>query len=228
MSEQLGGERLHVQVTSILNAAARGELPPIVQAGHPVLRCPAEPWQGQLEDSQLHQLIKLMRKVMHRAFGVGLAAPQLGLPLQLAVAEDHYPVTDAVRTLREREPLPFLAILNPRYTPLSTSPDRAAESGRKDDTAAFYEGCLSVAGWQAVVARPRKVRLDYLDAQGTERSEIFHGWAARIVQHETDHLGGTLYLDKAVLRSLSSNEEYQARWAKPGIDRAAEELGFSV
>ena len=73
---------------------AADTLPPIVQAGHPVLRQHAAPFEGQLEPDELTQLIVLMRKVMHDAPGVGLAAPQLGIPLQLAVLEDQFEIDE--------------------------------------------------------------------------------------------------------------------------------------
>jgi peptide deformylase len=193
---------------------AMDTLPPIVQAGHPVLRQRSAPFDGQLEAAELSQLITLMRKVMHDAPGVGLAAPQLGIPLQLAVLEDQFEIDEETAAARGRSPLDFLAILNPSYTPLG------------DTTAAFFEGCLSVSGLQAVVERPERVRLDFVTPEGQPASRDFSGWQARIVQHETDHLLGTLYLDRAELRSLSTNSEYAARWAEPGIGTARRELGF--
>jgi peptide deformylase len=199
-------------VERLLSAAT---LPPIVQAGHPVLRQEAAAFDGQLSADQLDRLIALMRQVMHEAPGVGLAAPQLGIPLQVAVLEDHYDVDAEAAALRNREPLDFLAILNPRYTAVGT--------GR----AAFYEGCLSLNGLQAVVSRPDTVLLDFQTPGGEARQQEFSGWQARIVQHETDHLNGILYVDRAQLRSLSSNAEYAAHWAESGIARAREGLGFS-
>ncbi len=193
---------------------AAGVLPSIVQAGHPVLRQVAAPFDGQLSRTELGQLIDLMRSVMHKAPGVGLAAPQLGIPLQLAVLEDQFEVDPELAAVRGREPLPFFAMLNPTYRPLGTS------------TVAFYEGCLSVHGLQAAVSRPEAVRLDYLAPDGTAQQRDFSGWQARIVQHETDHVHGILYLDKAELRSLSDNAEYSARWAQPDINLARQELGF--
>jgi peptide deformylase len=193
---------------------AAEDLPPIVQAGHPALRAQAERFDGQLDDGQLAGLIALMRKVMHAAPGVGLAAPQLGLPLQLAVLEDHSELPADAAEQRRREPLDFVAVLNPVYTALG------------EETAGFYEGCLSVRGWQAVVERPLRVRLDYQDPTGAARSREFEGWSARIVQHETDHLAGTLYIDRALTRSLASNAEYARRWAQPGIGQARRGLGF--
>ncbi|MEE2523128.1 peptide deformylase [Pseudarthrobacter sp. J75] len=199
---------------SVLALLGAGTLPPIVQAGHPALRQPAVAFDGQLSGPELERFIDLMRAVMHEAPGVGLAAPQLGIPLQVAVLEDLYPLDPEVAAARNRQPLEFFAVLNPMYRAVGT------------ETAAFYEGCLSLNGLQAVVIRPAKVELDFRTPDGRAMQRTFEGWQARIVQHETDHLAGTLYIDKAELRSLSTNSEYAARWAEPGIGKAREGLGF--
>lgn len=204
-------EQIRETVERILEA---GALPPIVQAGHPVLRQRAAAFDGQLSDDQLGRLITLMRQVMHEAPGVGLAAPQLGIPLQLAVVEDQFDVDPEAAALRHRSPLDFLAVLNPRYTPLG------------DGLASFYEGCLSLNGLQAVVARYENVLLEFQSLDGTRVQREFSGWQARIVQHETDHLNGVLYVDRAQLRSLSTNAEYAAHWAEAGIGKAQLGLGF--
>ena len=203
--------RIHETVQQVLTA---GVLPAIIQAGHPVLRQLAAPFDGQFSGAELGQLIDLMRSVMHKAPGVGLAAPQLGIPLQIAVLEDQFEVDPEVAAARGREPLPFFAMINPSYQPTTGS------------TVAFYEGCLSVNGLQAAVNRPESVRLDFTAPDGTRQQREFTGWQARIVQHETDHLHGILYLDRAELRSISSNAEYSARWAQPDISLARQELGF--
>ncbi|WP_405774324.1 peptide deformylase [Streptomyces sp. NBC_00859] len=202
-----------------VEALLTGEQPlPVVAAGDPVLRRPAEPLDGQLSDDLLARLIEAMRTAMHAAPGVGLAAPQIGLPLRLAVIEDAADVADEVRTARGRVPQPFRVLVNPSYE---------AVGGQQ---AAFYEGCLSVPGYQAVVARYERVRLRALDELGRSVDEEFSGWPARIVQHETDHLNGTLYLDLAELRSLASTRTASAveRWAQPTPRLAAEELGFTL
>ncbi|MDP9988227.1 peptide deformylase [Arthrobacter oryzae] len=208
-----GADEIRETVERILSAPS---LPPIVQAGHPALRQRAAEFDGQLPADQLHRLIGIMRQVMHEAPGVGLAAPQLGIPLRLAVLEDQFNVDPEAAALRNRSPLEFLAILNPRYTP------------RGEGLASFYEGCLSLNGLQAVVARPEAVLLEYLRPDGVPEHREFFGWQARIVQHETDHLNGILYIDRAQLRSLSSNAEYAAHWAEAGIGRAQDGLGFDA
>ncbi len=190
---------------------------PIVQAGHPVLRRPARPYDGQLDDAVLGELLELMRRTMHAAPGVGLAAPQIGVPLAIADLEHPGAPDDEVRDRRERPPLPYRVLVNPRYTAVG------------DERAAFYEGCLSVRGWQAVVARHRRVHLTGQDESGRELDEVVTGWPARIVQHETDHLAGTLYVDRAELRSLVADSGVGgALAAEPSPTTAARVLGFPL
>ncbi|MFI5611072.1 peptide deformylase [Amycolatopsis sp. NPDC051903] len=192
---------------------------PIVQAGDPVLRTPAAPYEGELSAAALAGLIEGMKETMHAAPGVGLAAPQVGLPVRLAVVEDRAherQVPPEALEARGIAALPFRVLVNPRYTALG------------EERAAFFEGCLSVSGWQAVVARPLRVRLQALDETGAAVDEELSGWPARIVQHETDHLGGMLYLDRAELRSLSTHQAVSQRWAQPTVELAAKELGFDL
>ncbi|MDO8105691.1 peptide deformylase [Isoptericola sp. b441] len=188
---------------------------PIVQAGHPVLRRVAEPWTGQLPGPLLGELIEAMRETMHAAPGVGLAAPQVGLSLALAVLEDTW-VAGAIAEARERTALPFRVLVNPRYEPVG------------ERRVAFFEGCLSVAGYQAVTPRWHAVRLTGQDETGAALDEVLTGWPARIVQHETDHLNGRLYLDGAELRSLVAPSEATRYLGDPTPARAATELGFPL
>ncbi|MET9731047.1 peptide deformylase [Streptomyces sp. NPDC006458] len=188
----------------------------IVAAGDPVLRQGIEPYDGQLGPTLLARLVEAMRAAMRAAPGVGLAAPQVGVPLRIAVMEDPATVPEEVRLARGRVPQPFRVLVNPSYEPIG--PARAA----------FYEGCLSVPGWQAVVARPAMVRLTGQDEDGRPLDEVFTGWPARIVQHETDHLDGTLYLDRAELRSLASAQAMADRWSEPTPVAAARGLGFDL
>ncbi|MET7935581.1 peptide deformylase [Streptomyces sp. NPDC005322] len=189
---------------------------PIIPAGVPVLRRPALPYEGQLTAEQLDRLLGAMRETMHSAPGVGLAAPQIGVPLRLAVIEDPAEVAAEVREARGRVPLPYRVLVNPSYEPVG------------EDRAAFFEGCLSVPGWQAVVSRPQRIRLRGQDETGRDIDEEFTGWPARIVQHETDHLDGVLYLDLAETRSLSSAQAVTDYWSQPTPAAAARSLGFPV
>jgi peptide deformylase len=189
----------------------------IVQAGHPVLRTPAQRYDGQLDDETFGELLALMRRTMHAAPGVGLAAPQIGVPLAVAVLEDPGAQDPELGRVRERPALPYRVLVNPRYQPVD------------GDRVAFYEGCLSVRGWQAVVTRHRRVRLTGQDETGRELDEVVSGWPARIVQHETDHLTGTLYVDHAVMRSLVADTGLGAALAsEPRPTTAARVLGFPL
>jgi len=195
--------------------AAGGPLP-VVAAGRPVLRRGTERYDGQLGPALLARFVEALKLTMHAAPGVGLAAPQVGIPLRIAVIEDPAPVPEDVARIRGRVPQPFRVLVNPSYEPVGSA------------RAAFFEGCLSVPGWQAVVARHAGVRLRGEDEHGRTLDEVFTGWPARIVQHETDHLDGVLYLDRAQPRSLSTNEAVAALWAQPAPQAAAEALGFEL
>nr|WP_296771946.1 peptide deformylase [Rhodococcus sp. (in: high G+C Gram-positive bacteria)] len=208
--------RVHEDSVRELLATARDGVVPIVVVGDPVLRVPAEPMTDQLESRTLDRLVEVMRATMHDAPGVGLAAPQIGIPLRIAVVEDMYDVGAEVAVARMRTALPFRVVVNPEYTELGAA------------RRSFYEGCLSVPGYQAVVSRAERVRLQCTDLAGAVVDEEFVGWPARIFAHETDHLDGTVYIDKAVTRSLAANDVYADRWADPSPDRAATALGFDV
>jgi peptide deformylase len=187
---------------------------PILEAGDPVLRQPALDVADDLDRGLLAELVAAMRETMLAAPGVGLAAPQIGLGLRLAVLEDAGDVPEDVADARDRRPLPYTVIINPRYRQVG------------HDFALWYEGCLSIPGWQAATERAVTIELNCLDEDFAPVFERFTGWAARIVQHETDHTNGILYLDKAVTRSLSSTRHYLDRWAGPDLQPARENLGF--
>jgi peptide deformylase len=195
---------------------------PIIQCGDPVLRRAAQPVDpADLRTAELQRLIVQMRATMEDAPGVGLAAPQVGVSLQLAVLQDGPErwgkLADEERAARERIELPFTVLVNPRVTPLDG-----------DGLAGFYEGCLSVPGLAALVARHRAVRVEALDEHGEPVDRVYSGWPARIVQHEADHLGGRLYLDRAETRSLTTADNYARLWAgRPPADAAAA-LGFTL
>lgn len=198
-----------------LDTHARGVLP-IVHAGHPVLRVPAARYDGQLGDL-LPALLESMRLTMLDAPGVGLAAPQIGIGLALAVVQDPGVGETELADVRERTPLAYRVLVNPDY------------DGAGSDRRSFYEGCLSVPGYQAVVSRHRSVRLTCTDETGRAVDEVLTGWPARIVQHETDHLRGELYLDHARTRSLASNENLARYWSDtPDPTRAAQVMSFPL
>jgi peptide deformylase len=155
---------------------------------------------AEIRGPQVQQLIDLMRETMRHAPGVGLAAPQIGLSLQLAVIED-----TAESAATERAPVPFHVIANPR---LQLGPE----------TVEFYEGCLSLEGFQAIVPRARTVRVEALNHKGEPVVIDATGWYARILQHEIDHLNGTLYIDRMRSRTISTARNFSRYWAGVPIE----------
>ena len=169
----------------------------IVQAGNPVLRQQARALsKEEILSTPIQELIEHMRETMREAPGVGLAAPQIGLSLQLAVIEDRADYLDEVPAERlahlQRAPVPFHVIVNPKLSFLDES------------TVEFYEGCLSVDGYMAAVDRALNVHVECLNERGEEITIDAHGWYARILQHEIDHLNGTLYIDRMKTRTLTT------------------------
>jgi peptide deformylase len=182
----------------------------IVQAGDPVLRQPAKPLSAaEIRSREIQQLIEWMRETMHDAPGVGLAAPQVGLSLQVAVIEDKPEYTkDAPAEFlkeRERKPVPFHVLINP----VIINPKIAHE---EDGSVQFFEGCLSLAGFTAVVPRARKVSVECRDQKGEPRVIHASGWYARILQHEIDHLLGAMYIDRMQPRTFMSMENFNRHW----------------
>lgn len=190
----------------------------IVQVGDPVLRQRAASLtKSELRSRKTRQLIEAMRAAMHEAPGVGLAAPQVGLPLQLVVVEDKPEYTrDAPPEFleqRARKPVPFHVIANPKIVDIS------------EERAAFFEGCLSLKGFTAVVPRARTIRIECLDHQAEPRVIEASGWYARILQHEIDHLQGAMYIDRMHSRTFMSVEAFNQRWKDKSITEVHHLLG---
>ncbi len=189
----------------------------IVQAGNPILRQRARPLSvAEIRSREIQKLIDSMRTCMRETPGVGLAAPQLGLALQLAVIEDreeyHKDVSEAVLQERERRPVPFHVIVNPAIEEIG------------DERAEFFEGCLSLSGFSALVARARAVRVTCLDERGQQKVIEASGWYARILQHEIDHLNGTLYIDRMRTRSFTTMENLAEFWKGKPVNEIKSEL----
>jgi peptide deformylase len=171
--------------------------PPIVQTGNLVLRERAlEVPPLQIRTEAFQELVTTMIETMRAAPGVGLAAPQIGLSMRVIVLEDREELLaklneDDLR-LRERIPFKTRVFVNPVLKSIGT------------DTRTFFEGCLSVEGYVALVERNREVEVTGLDEHGAEQSWRVRGWPARILQHEVDHLNGTLYIDRMESRSFST------------------------
>lgn len=150
---------------------------PIVIFGSPVLRKETEPLTPDYPE--LGKLIEDMFQTMYNADGVGLAAPQIGKSLRLFVVDaspwsDEEPELEGFRK----------AFINPEIYE------------RFGDEELFNEGCLSLPGIHEDVLRPTSIRMRYLDENFVEHDEEFGGHAARVIQHEYDHLEGKVFTDR--------------------------------
>lgn len=190
----------------------------IVQVGDPVLRQPARPLDpAELASSRIQQLIADMRDTMRAAPGVGLAAPQIGESLQLVVIEDppvrHDKLTPEELAALEREAVPFHVLVNPTLTV------------RTEEVIHAFEGCLSFAGFTMIVPRARKVRVEALDEHGTRVVKVATGWYARILQHEVDHLRGTVCCDRMESRTLATTTNFAKHWRAHSVAEVRAALG---
>lgn len=155
----------------------------IAKLGHPVLRRVArELSREEILSAPTQALVQDMIETMHEYDGIGLAAPQIHESLQLAVLE--------FKENNERYPnmgsTPLLVLFNPKVQVL------------EPDLQEFWEGCLSVPGLRGLVARPRKIEVQYLNERAEKKSLIAEGFLATVFQHELDHLSGTLFVDKLI------------------------------
>ena len=148
---------------------------PVLRMGDPVLLQVAKP-VDRFDTPELHTLIQDMHDTMESLNGAGLAAPQIGVSLQVVIfgfeKNQRYPDADEV---------PFTVLLNPQLTPLS------------DEQEDGWEGCLSVPGMRGMVPRFAHLRYQGVDQYGTAIDRTVSGFHARVVQHECDHLQGILY-----------------------------------
>lgn len=166
----------------------------VSRLGHPVIRTPAAPVEPkQINTPEFQTLLDDMVETMRDYSGVGLAAPQVHLSIQVAVleVEEHprYP---------EMPPIPLTYLINPRLTVL--------DSASVDD----WEGCLSIPEMRGVVPRFKRLQVTALGRKGEPLDFIATDFHARVIQHENDHLNGEVYLDRmANLRTLTHLAEWQ-------------------
>ncbi|HEX9669605.1 MAG TPA: peptide deformylase [Thermoanaerobaculia bacterium] len=179
---------------------------PIVRLGHPSLRTPAPAVApAQIAAPEIQELIDDMVETMRAAQGVGLAAPQVGVELQLFVYE--------VRR-EDGEPIPLRVVINPMLAPLV------------GELIYDWEGCLSIPGLRGLVPRHGRVRVRGLDRDGATVDYVATDFEARIVEHEFDHLNGVVFLDRMRdLRSLSYSEEWAEFMAGDEEAAAISEIG---
>src|SRR6056300_1246801 len=157
---------------------------PIIAYGDPVLKRKALPISESYEG--LEQLIASMWETMYHAHGVGLAAPQIGKSIRLFVI-DGSPFAD------DEDATPSDQLMLKSFKKVFINAKMISEEG---DDFSFTEGCLSIPDIREDVPRPSVIRLRYLDENFREHVEEFSGLAARIIQHEYDHIDGILFTDK--------------------------------
>ena len=179
--------------------------PDIVQIGKPVLRSRAtDVPKEKLGTKEMDDLVAKMIATMRAAPGVGLAAPQIGVPWRVFVLEDRpelmAKLTDVERRERERVAFGPRVFVNPVITPIG------------EERAIFFEGCLSVRGYVGLVDRAAEVEVTGTDEKGTPQTWRVRGWPARILQHELDHLNGTLYIDRMHSRSFGTAAQVKERF----------------
>ncbi len=187
---------------------------PIVSVPDPVLRAQARALsKEEIVSPEIQQLIANMKETVYDQ-GVGLAAPQIGESIQLVVVQDREEflkdIDPAVLEEREREPIAFHVLINPRIT-------------YREGEVAFFEGCLSVPDHAVLRCRSRIVHVTALNEQAEPVHIVAKGWYARILQHEIDHLQGILCVDNVPASCLISWEEYDY-WRTRPIAEARERL----
>src|ERR1700761_8210729 len=168
---------------------------PIREMGDPVLRQEARNvTPEELASPEIQRLIDDMIETMRAADGAGLAAPQVGVLLRIAVIE----VRPGNPRYPYKPPIPLTVIVNPELTPLDTV------------TFATNEGCLSMPNLRGDLLRFENVGLRYLDREGNPHEETRRGLTAGTFQHEVDHLDGILFVDRmADMSSLSTWAEFE-------------------
>ncbi len=166
----------------------------VSRLGHPVLRAVAQAVAPErISTPEFQRLLDDMVDTMREYNGVGLAAPQIHLPLRVAVLEverhPRYP---------EMPPVPLMFLVNPALAPLER------------DTLEDWEGCLSIPELRGIVPRYRRLRVTALGRRGEALDFVASDFHARVIQHENDHLNGEVYLDRMPnLRSLAFLGEWQ-------------------
>lgn len=173
-------------------AIARAELLPILVAPHPVLKAKCRP-VGPADTERVRGLIARMFATMYKAPGIGLAAPQVGAKLRMVIVD--------LMPGERREPY---VMINPEIVAAS------------DDDASHEEGCLSLPNQYAQVIRPALVKVRFTDETGGRREVQADGLLAACMQHEIDHLDGTLFVDhlsalkrNMILRRLAKEQKAQ-------------------
>src|SRR5262245_40175757 len=167
----------------------------VARLGHPVLREQARPLTlAEIRSPDTQRFIDDMVETMREYDGAGLAANQVHAPVQVAVIEVH-----ANPRYPEAPQIPLTVLINPVVTPLT------------EETEEGWEGCLSVPDMRGLVPRFTAVRLECHDRDGARVDLVAKDFFARVIQHETDHLRGIVYVDR--MRDFSSLS-FIAEWQR--------------
>lgn len=166
----------------------------IVKMGNPLLRrVSQEVSEDFVKSESFSQLLVNMRDSMKHYGGIGIAAPQIGVELRVAIIE-----LGENNRYGEEVHFPFQIFINPEIEYLT------------DSLSGHWEGCLSVPGLRGYVERPDKVKVTYRDENYTKKEIIAEGFLATVLQHELDHLFGVLYVDRIKdITKLVFQKEYE-------------------
>jgi peptide deformylase len=169
----------------------------VLKMGHPLLRQPARSLEAdEIGSPALAALLEDMADTLHDYGGIGLAAPQVGESIRLAIIE----IAGGPTRYGELDALPLSVFVNPFIEVLDES------------TEGYWEGCLSVPGLRGFVERPQHIRVNYTTLEGDGRSMELNGFTATVFQHEFDHLDGKLFVDRITDMSLLVFEREYERY----------------
>jgi peptide deformylase len=172
--------------------------------------------QSDLDAVECQTLVDKMISTMRVAGGVGIAAPQLGHSLSVAVIEDQTARVDKRLADRDLRIVDLTVFINPRII------------ARSDEVVTHFEGCLSTPGYHAAVSRHKMVTITWMDLQGQPHQETYYGWPARIVQHEIAHLHGRTIFDDCLTGGIVHESILREVWNERGIGAFVEHLARNV
>lgn len=174
----------------------------IIRMGHPTLREVARPVEAdRINSDWMRALVSDMTETLHDYGGIGLAAPQIGESLRVAIIE----IPGGSSRYGEIPPMPLTVFVNPTIEVL-------------DPTAAgYWEGCLSIPGLRGFVERPQRVKVAYTRLDGLADEFELSGFLATVFQHEFDHLDGRLYIDRIKDTQLLAFDEEFERFLAPRV-----------
>lgn len=174
---------------------------PICRMGNPILRRVAEVVKtDQIKTEFFTRLVEDLRDSMKHYGGIGIAAPQIGVSLQVCVIE-----LLGLNRYGQELNLPFTVFINPKIEVIS------------DEAKGYWEGCLSLPGLRGFVERPQHIRVSFLNARGEQEEIVAEGFLATVIQHELDHLFGKLYIDRITdSTKLTFQEEFEQFHLIPG------------